>query len=100
MRTFLALDPAPFLAKVPVPTLAVIGSVDLQVPPEENLAAIKEIFKESGHSDLLTARRLEGLNHLFQHSVTGLPSEYAFIEETFAPEAMALMAEWIHALPR
>ncbi len=100
MRTFLALDPAPFLAKVPVPTLAVIGGVDLQVPPEENLAAIKEIFKESGHSDLLTARRLEGLNHLFQHSVTGLPSEYAFIEETFAPEAMALMAEWIHALPR
>ncbi len=98
MRTFLALDPASYLAKVSVPTLAVIGGVDLQVPPEENLAAIGKIFKNAGHVDLLTARRLEGLNHLFQHSATGLPSEYATIEETFAPEALALMAEWIQSL--
>jgi pimeloyl-ACP methyl ester carboxylesterase len=100
MRTFLALDPAPYLAKVAVPTLAVIGSVDLQVPVEENLAAISKIFKDSGHESLLTTRRIEGLNHLFQHSATGLPSDYAMIEETFAPEVLALMADWINALPR
>jgi hypothetical protein len=98
MRTFLALDPAPYLAKVAVPTLALIGSVDLQVPMEENLAAIAKIFKESGHSDLLTAKGLDGLNHLFQHSATGLPSEYALIEETFAPKALAVMTDWINAL--
>lgn len=100
MRTFLTLDPAPYIAKVSVPTLALTGSVDLQVPMEENLAAIERIFLESGHANLLSARRLEGLNHLFQHSATGLPSEYASIEETFSPEVMALIADWITTVPR
>lgn len=98
MRVFLAL--APFLAKVSVPTLAAIRSTDLHVPTDEYLAAMKKIFCQTGQQDLLTVRRLGGLNHLFKYSATGLPSEYASIEETFAPEVMALMAEWIHALPR
>jgi hypothetical protein len=100
MRAFLTLDPAPYIAKVSVPTLALIGSVDLQVPMEENLAAIEKIFMESGHANLLSAHRLEGLNHLFQHSATGLPSEYASIEETFSPEVMALIADWVNTVPR
>ncbi len=100
MRTFLALDPAPYLAKVAVPTLALIGGVDLQVPPEENLAAIRSIFAGAGHETLLTSRKLEGLNHLFQHSATGHPADYATIEETFAPEVLSLMADWISTLPR
>ena len=36
-----------------------------------------------------------GLNHLFQHAQTGLIDEYGTIEETFAPEALEMMAEWI-----
>jgi hypothetical protein len=41
---------------------------------------------------------LPGLNHLFQHCTTGLPSEYSSIEETFAPEVLKLIDEWILAL--
>jgi hypothetical protein len=35
------------------------------------------------------------LNHLFQHAKTGSPKEYSQIEETFAPEALKVMGDWI-----
>ena len=41
-RFFLTHDPRPTLEKVKVPVLALNGSKDLQVPPEQNLAAIRE----------------------------------------------------------
>jgi hypothetical protein len=41
---------------------------------------------------------LEGLNHLFQHCMTGLTAEYPQIEETFAPEALEQIAAWLAIL--
>ena len=41
---------------------------------------------------------MEGLNHLFQHSATGDAAEYMLIEETFAPESMKTVADWILGL--
>ena len=38
---------------------------------------------------------LPELNHLFQKSNTGAPSEYTSIEETINPEALKLMSDWI-----
>jgi hypothetical protein len=38
---------------------------------------------------------LPGLNHLFQNCETGLPNEYGIIEETFDPEALEIISEWI-----
>ena len=38
---------------------------------------------------------VEGVNHLFQHCPTGNPSEYKDIEESFAPEALTLIIEWL-----
>ena len=43
-------------------------------------------------------RELTGLNHLFQHCKKGSPDEYILIEETFAPEAMKAIADWILSL--
>ena len=40
----------------------------------------------------------EGLNHLFQHCVTGEVSEYKNIEETFSPEVISRMISWLKAL--
>jgi pimeloyl-ACP methyl ester carboxylesterase len=99
MRAFLALDPRTYLAKVAVPTLALNGGLDLQVPPAEDIEAITKAFAGSGHGALLTTRVLPGLNHLFQHGKTGSPAEYGVIEETFAPEALQAIADWILALP-
>jgi fermentation-respiration switch protein FrsA (DUF1100 family) len=92
MRTFLSLDPSPYLAALSIPVLALGGTKDLQVPVDENFAALKE---KVGPKATLTEMRLNGLNHLFQHAGTGLPSEYGVIEETFAPEALAAIGDWI-----
>ena len=41
---------------------------------------------------------LEGLNHLFQHCTTGALTEYRQIEETFAPEALEIIVQWVSGL--
>jgi len=91
---FLRYDPAPALEKVKCPVLAVIGSKDLQVPAKENLAAINAALKKGGNKDVIT-KEYTGLNHLFQQCVTGLPTEYGTIEQTFSPEVLQDIAEWI-----
>ena len=94
MRGFLSIDPALYLSAVKIPVLAMIGSKDLQVPAEENLPAIETALGKAGN-DRFKLVRLEGLNHLFQHATTGRPDEYASIEETFAPEVLAAMGDWV-----
>lgn len=94
IRAFLALDPAEYLSKVSIPTLALNGTKDLQVPAEANLEAIRKALDAAGNKAYRLVR-LEGLNHLFQHAGTGLPQEYAAIAEDFAPEALAALGDWI-----
>lgn len=38
---------------------------------------------------------MKNLNHLFQESGTGLPHEYAQIEETISPVVLDTIATWI-----
>jgi fermentation-respiration switch protein FrsA (DUF1100 family) len=89
---FLKYDPAPNWQAMRAPLLAINGSLDLQVPAEANLAAIREATK--GNPDA-TIVELPGLNHLFQTATTGSIGEYATIEETFDPAALELIGDWI-----
>jgi fermentation-respiration switch protein FrsA (DUF1100 family) len=98
-RFFLTYDPLPTLRRVQVPVLALNGEMDLQVPPRENLEAIERALREGGN-DNVTVREMAGLNHLFQTSATGSPSEYYGIEETMAPAALDALTEWILARAR
>lgn len=93
-RYFLGTDPADFWEKVKCPVLALNGTKDLQVRAEENLTALRTALRKGGNRDY-TIRSMPALNHLFQNCRSGSPAEYATIEETFAPEAMSLIAEWI-----
>lgn len=95
-RFFLSYDPRTALRRIDVPLLALNGSLDTQVPADENLAAIRAALAEGGNSDA-TIEELEGLNHLFQTAETGSPTEYASIEETFAPRALQMISGWINA---
>jgi len=93
-RYFVSYDPAPVLKKVKCPVLALDGSKDLQVSPEQNLAAIRKALEEGGNKNVET-QEFPGLNHLFQTAKTGLPNEYAQIEETIAPAVLQKIASWI-----
>ncbi|HMO93366.1 MAG TPA: alpha/beta hydrolase [Pirellulaceae bacterium] len=95
-RFFLKYDPAEDLAKVKCPVLALIGSKDVQVDADINLQAIENALTK-GENPHFEVRKLEGLNHLFQTAETGAGSEYAVIEETFAPKALEIVYEWIAA---
>ena len=87
-------DPANVLEKVNCPVLAINGDKDLQVPAKENLEAIAKALKKGGNKNV-TLKMLPGLNHLFQESETGSPTEYAAIEQTFSPMALKEISNWI-----
>lgn len=93
-RYFLTYNPFPTLTKVKCPVLALNGEKDLQVPPKENLEAIKKALTEGGNKNFKTIE-IPGLNHLFQHCKTGLVAEYAQIEETISPEVLEIINNWI-----
>lgn len=95
-REFLSMDPAQALRRVRVPVLAMNGSLDTQVLAEKHLAVIEAALKEAENKDV-TIRSIPGLNHLFQSAQSGLVEEYGRIDETFNPEAMATITEWIRA---
>lgn len=92
-RYFLGYDPVNFLPQIEIPILALNGELDLQVPAQENLGGLRTMLKD--HPDA-TITELKGLNHMFQHAKTGAMGEYNDIEETFSPEAMGIIADWIN----
>ena len=92
-RFFLDYDPLPNLKTVHCPVLALYGQKDLQVAAKANLPLLQKAFHDSVNTQVET-RELPDLNHLFQHAYAGNPAEYAAIEETFSPEALALIVDW------
>jgi pimeloyl-ACP methyl ester carboxylesterase len=91
-RYFIAFDPQPVWKNVKVPVLALNGELDLQVPAKENLELIGAGLKANGD---VTLKAFPKLNHLFQPSQTGLPSEYGQIDETISPEVLKTISDWI-----
>ena len=91
-RDLLAYDPAPFLAKIKVPFLAINGSKDTQVEPKQNLGGYKALLVNNKDATFV---ELPGLNHLFQTAATGSVAEYGDLDETFAPVALNTVSDWI-----
>jgi len=89
-RYFLAYDPAPTLARLTVPILVLSGSLDVQVPAKENLAAAHEALRNNSNATVI---ELPGMNHLLQDAKTGAPSEHNDIEETMSPAALKLITD-------
>ncbi|MGB7439042.1 MAG: alpha/beta hydrolase [Candidatus Acidiferrum sp.] len=95
-RFFLSYDPLPDFKKTKCPVLGLYGEKDLQVPPKINLPMLQKAFADSGNNQT-DVRQLPELNHLFQHAFTGSPTEYAAIDETFSPQALQIIGDWLLA---
>ncbi|MFZ0283064.1 MAG: alpha/beta fold hydrolase, partial [Bacteroidales bacterium] len=96
-RYFITTNPADYWKRVKCPVLALNGEKDLQVAADINLKAIEKALRSGGNKSV-TTMKIAGLNHLFQHCQTGLVAEYGEIEETFSPEVLRVIADWIHRL--
>jgi len=92
IRSFLFHDPAEDLRKVKAPVLALNGSRDMQVPPQQNLPAIAAALAENPD---VTIASLPGLNHLFQKCQSCLVTEYSALEETISPQVLEMLSDWI-----
>lgn len=99
MRFFLTYDPAPALAHVHCPVLALAGSHDQEVPAGPNLAAIRAALT-AGHNRDFKIIELPGLNHLFQNSPTGAASEYPSLPPQLSPELFQALLPWLRAQAR
>ncbi len=95
-RYAVGLDPRVALRRVRCPVLALNGTLDLQVDPEQNLPEIEKALGEGGNRDV-AVRRLAGLNHVLQRAKTGSPDEYATIEETMNEDGLAAIRDWVLA---
>jgi len=87
-RGMIKYDPARDIRNVHKPWLALNGDRDTQVLPA-NLLTIKEL------NPAACIIELKNLNHLFQRCITGLPTEYASIQEDISPEALEAMLLWL-----
>lgn len=92
MSRFVSLDMRPLLGGITCPVMALNGVKDMQVEHELNLGAIR---KGLPANEKHVIESIDGLNHLFQHCTTGATSEYRNIEETFAPEVLEKIIDWL-----
>lgn len=86
------LDPAPNMAKMRGPVLAIFGAEDIQVDAESNAAAARTALSSNADAKV---EILPKHNHLFQETLTGnvgSPTGTAPSQKT-----LDLMAAWITA---
>ncbi len=95
LNYFLDYDPIPDIQGTRCPVLAINGDKDVQVVSSLNLKGIEMALPKNKKN---LVKEYPGLNHLFQHCTTGLPTEYAGIEETISEEVLRDMVAWIKAL--
>lgn len=94
-RYFLRIEPERFLPNIHIPMFAAFGSLDVQVPADQNLKSLFDLLPKNSKTML---KEYEEVNHLFQKAKTGSVSEYAQIEETFNEEVMKDIVDWIKGL--
>lgn len=95
VQHFISFDPGEAIRKIACPVMALNGENDVQVIADSNIPVLKELLKDNGKNMI---KIYPDLNHLFQHSETGMPDEYGKIEETMSTEVLDDMTNWIKAL--
>ena len=95
IKWFIDYDPSDDIRQTHCPVFALNGERDCQVISSLNLTAIQRLLPKSKQNLI---KEYPALNHLFQHSTTGLVTEYGQIEETVSPEVLSDIAQWINGL--
>ena len=83
-----------YYPKVKCPVLALGGEKDIQVPNASDLPFIDSTLKKAGNNKV-SVHLMPGLNHLFQRCKSCTVAEYGQLEESFSPEALEVMGDWM-----
>jgi len=91
MRQFMAYDPAPDLAQVDVPVLAITGDRDLQVDPDD-LDRMRHLVKGP-----FQALRSSGVTHLLraEGSKRGLSGYKEQVRRPVDPRVVSAVTDWL-----
>jgi uncharacterized protein len=92
-RFFLQYNPQPVLAQLSCKVLALNGGEDIQVMPKS--IEVMQAALAKSKSKVYTAKVLPGLNHLFQQCHYCVTGEYAQLKESFSPQALTLISDWL-----
>ncbi|WP_426058474.1 alpha/beta hydrolase family protein [Hymenobacter sp. B1770] len=95
-RYFLAFDPVEELAQVRCPVLLLSGTNDLEAPAELHQTALEKELKSSNR--YTTAKRLPGVNHLFQPPKTEWTLMNGEMKPLFSPVAQETIRAWVAGL--
>ena len=95
-RYFLAFDPVAELDQVSCPVLLLNGTDDLEAPADLHLTALEKELKSANHNT--TAKRLPGVNHLFQPAKTEWVLMNGEMKPIFSPVAQEVIREWMASL--
>jgi uncharacterized protein len=92
-RDFVRYDPAPVLARVSVPVLALTGGHDIQVPPED-VAAIGKLVQGPFEGQVV-----DDLSHLLRPDPkrAGLRGYRRQVRQPVSPEVLELITGWVTA---
>lgn len=94
IRHFITIDAGKQLSKIKCPVLALNGTKDTQVDCAANTTILETGLSNCKH----TIKKIDGVNHMFQHCSTGSIVEFQQIEQTIAPEVLETIAKWINEL--
>jgi hypothetical protein len=93
-RYSISLDVISLYMDIDCPALLLFGSKDVQLDASTNMPLIEEAVDANNKANI-NIQLINGVNHLFQTAGTGSEYEYIQIEETFSPEVLQLLSEWI-----
>lgn len=90
-RDFIAYDPAPVLARIEVPVLAITGAHDMQVPPED-IDAMGRLVKGPFEGHVVA-----DLSHLLRPDPhrAGLRGYRRSVRQPVSPEVLKLITGWV-----
>ena len=89
---FLGYHPSEAIRQITCPTMALNGTLDLQVLSKDNLPVIRTNLP---HNEKHLIKEYDSLNHLFQHCTPVTALNYGGIEETISKEVLRDLADWI-----
>lgn len=97
LNYFIKYDPSEDIKDTKCPVLAIYGSLDTQVTAKQNEPVMASLLPENKYNGV---KVYYGLNHLFQHAMTGNIYEYNKIEETISHDVLQDIVAWINTLVR